>query len=219
MDITCDHCSAKFKIADEKIPAGKTASFPCPKCKQRIEIRPSSPPEAADPIPEDDDDGIAAEFGFEEDGYESDDKPFDFIEEEGKIALICESDGTIREKIAKALDLLEYHVSESKDNRDALRNLRYKPYDLVVVDEYFGTKDPERNGVLIYLERLHMDQRRGMFVTLLSDRFRTMDHMMAFCKSVNLIVNKSNIADIEKILSRNITEYEMFYRIYHETMI
>ena len=219
MDITCEHCSAKFKIADEKLPKGKTASFPCPKCKKRIEIKPTKPPEVAESFLEDDPNGVAAEFGFEEDGYESDDKPFDFIEEEGKIALICESDTTIREKIAKALDLLEYHVSEAKDNRDALRNLRYKPYDLVVVDEYFGTKDPERNGVLIYLERLHMEQRRNMFVTLLTDRFRTMDHMMAFCKSVNLIINKTNIGDVEKILARHITEFEMFYRIYHETLI
>jgi len=219
MDITCEHCSAKFKIADEKIPSGKTASFPCPKCKKRIEIKSNQSPETAEPLLDDDPDGVAAEFGFEEDGYESDDKPFDFIEEEGKIALICESDATHREKLSKALDLLEYHVSEAKDNRDALRSLRYKPYDLVIVDEYFGTKDPELNGVLIYLERLHMEQRRNMFVALLTDRFRTMDHMMAFCKSVNLIINKSNIADVEKILSRNINEYEMFYRIYHETMI
>ena len=66
---------------------------------------------------------------------------------------------------------------------------------------------------------LSPEQRRNMFVTLLTDRFRTMDHMMAFCKSVNLIINKTNIADVEKILSRSTTEFEMFYRIYHETMI
>ncbi len=216
MDITCEHCQSKFKIADEKIPIGKAASFPCPKCKKRIDIKPNN---ATETQLDDDADGIAAEFGFEEDGYDSTDKPFDFIEEEGKIALICESDATVRETIGNALDLLEYHVSEAKDNRDALRNLRYKPYDLVIVDEYFGTKDPERNGVLIYLERLHMELRRNMFVTLLTNRFRSMDHMMAFCKSVNLIVNKSNIADVEKILARNITEFEMFYRIYHETKI
>jgi hypothetical protein len=114
---------------------------------------------------------------------------------------------------------LEYHVSEAADNRDALRNLRYKVFDLVVVDEYFDTKDPERNGILIYLERLHMFMRRNMFVVLISDRFRTMDHMMAFCKSVNLVVNKKNIGDVEKILSRSISEYEMFYRIYKETLV
>ena len=216
MDIICENCSSKFKIPDETIPRGKTATLPCPKCKKTISIK---APEATSAAMDDEADNMAADYGFEEDGYEDSEKPFDFIEEEGKIALVCESDTVIHKSLVSALELLEYHVSEAADNREALRSLRYKVYDLVVVDEYFGTKDPERNGVLIYLERLHMDVRRNMFVTLISDRFRTMDHMMAFCKSVNLIINKKNIEDVEKILSRNISDYEMFYRIYKETLL
>ena len=216
MDITCENCQSKFKIPDETIPRGKSATLPCPKCKKTISIKAS---EATNAETDGEVDSMAAEFSFEEDGFETSEKPFDFIEEEGKIALVCESDTVVRDGIVRALELLEYHVSEAKGNRDALRSLRYKAYDLVVVDEYFGTKDPERNGVLIYLERLHMDVRRNMFIALISDRFRTMDHMMAFCKSVNLVINKKNIKDVEKILSRNITDYEMFYRIYKETLV
>lgn len=216
MDIICENCQSKFKIPDESIPGGKTATLPCPKCKKTISIK---APEVTKTAKKDAAGGLEADFDFEEDDYENSEKPFDFIEEEGKIALVCETDTPVRDSIIRALELLEYHVSAAKDNRDALRNLRYKVYDLVVVDEYFGTKDPERNGVLIYLERLHMDVRRNMFVTLISDRFRTMDFMMAFCKSVNLIINKKNIVDVEKILSRNITDYEMFYRIYKETLL
>ena len=215
MDITCENCQSKFKIPDETIPRGKSATLPCPKCKKTISIKAS---EATNAATDGEVDSVAAEFSFEEDDFETSEKPFDFIEEEGKIALVCESDTVVRDGIVRALELLEYHVSEAKGNRDALRSLRYKAYDLVVVDEYFGTKDPERNGVLIYLERLHMDVRRNMFIALISDRFRTMDHMMAFCKSVNLVINKKNINDAEKILSRNITDYEMFYRIYKETL-
>ena len=216
MDITCENCQSKFKIPDETIPRGKSATLPCPKCKKTISIKAS---EATNAATDGEVDSVAAEFDFEEDGFETSEKPFDFIEEEGKIALVCESDTVVRDGLVRALELLEYHVSEAKGNRDALRSLRYKAYDLVVVDEYFGTKDPERNGVLIYLERLHMDVRRNMFIALISDRFRTMDHMMAFCKSVNLVINKKNINDAEKILSRNITDYEMFYRIYKETLV
>jgi predicted Zn finger-like uncharacterized protein len=220
MEITCDSCQSKFKIADEKIPAGKAASFPCPKCKHKITIKPAERKDAAKEsgaVNETED----PEFGFEEqEEYApiASESVFDFAEEEGKIALVCESDAVIKEKLIKALDLLEYHVSESPDNRDALRKLRYKVYDAVVLDEYFATKNPEANGVLIYLQRLPMESRRNMFVTLISDRYRTMDYMIAYSKSVNLIVNKKNIDDVEKILSRNITEYEMFYRIYRESM-
>ena len=217
MEITCDSCQSKFKIADEKIPTGKTASFPCPKCKNKITIKPANETQS---VEEDTKVDENVDFGFEEEdaGYEpeSPDSVFDFTEEEGKIALVCESDAVVKEKLLKALDLLEYHVMEATDNRDALRKMRYKVYDAVVVDEYFGTKNPEANGVLIYIQRLTMDIRRKMFVTLISDRYRTMDYMMAFNKSVNLIINKKNTDDIEKILSRNITEHEMFYRIFKE---
>jgi hypothetical protein len=220
MDIICENCQSKFKLPDEKIPRGKTATLSCPKCKKSIAIKaPETISTATGAETGAETGGVAAEFGFEEDGYEASEKPFDFIEEEGKIALVCESDAVVRAGIVRALELLEYHVSEAADNRDALRNLRYKLYDLVLVNEYFGTTDPERNGILIYLERLHMAVRRNMFVALVSDRFRTMDHMMALCKSVNLIINKKNIKDVEKILSRNIAEYEMFYRIYKEILI
>lgn len=217
MEITCDSCQSKFKIADEKIPTGKTASFPCPKCKNKITIKPAEESQALEGDTKLDED---VDFGFEEEdpGYEPEpsDSVFDFTEEEGQVALVCESDAVVKEKLLKALDLLEYHVMEATDNRDALRKMRYKVYDAVVVDEYFGTKNPDANGVLIYIQRLSMDIRRKMFVTLISDRYRTLDYMIAFNKSVNLIINKKNTDDIEKLLSRNITEHDMFYRIFKE---
>jgi hypothetical protein len=63
-----------------------------------------------------------------------------------------------------------------------------------------------------------MTVRRNMFIALISDRFRTMDNMMALNKSVNLIINIKNIEDIGKILSRAITDNEFFYRILKGTL-
>jgi hypothetical protein len=91
-------------------------------------------------------------------------------------------------------------------------------YDLIVVNESFDTKNPESNGVLIYLERLSMTVRRKIFVAMVSSRYRTMDNMMAFHASVNLIVNIKNIEDIGKILSRGITDTQLFYSVYKETL-
>jgi hypothetical protein len=91
-------------------------------------------------------------------------------------------------------------------------------YDLIVVNESFDTKNPDSNGVLIYLERLTMGVRRKIFVAMVSSRYRTMDNMMAFHASVNLIINIKNIEDVGKILSRGITDTELFYRVYKETL-
>jgi len=69
------------------------------------------------------------------------------------------------------------------------------------------------------LDRLNISVRRNVFVALVTDRFRTMDAMASFNKSVNLIVNLNNIADIEKILKRGVADNEFFYRILRESLI
>lgn len=215
MDITCQSCQGKFKIASGKIPAGKSASVKCPRCKSNIKIE--SPEEA----PADADTAFDDLFDFEEDegeGYDAADKPFDFIEEEGKTALVCESDALIREKLRPAMNILEYHITEVPNSREALKKMRYHSYDLIIINEYFDTQDPDANPLLIYLERQFMDVRRNMFVTLLTSRFRTMDHMMAFSKSVNLILNIRNIDDFDKIIQRALADYGLFYKVFKESL-
>jgi CheY-like chemotaxis protein len=212
MDIICHTCHSKFRIPDEKIPAGKTATFPCPKCKSKISLGAGKDPAAAVTIPAVKVDNVA------ESGYDAFDKPFDFIEEEGLTALICEPNPMVRKTITDALALMEYQITPAESARDALKRMRYHVYDLVVINENFDTENPEANGVLIYLERLSMQTRRNMFVAMVSDRYRTMDNMMALNKSVNLIINVKNVEDIGKILSRGITDNEYFYRVFKETL-
>jgi hypothetical protein len=113
---------------------------------------------------------------------------------------------------------MEYQITEAESTRDALKRMRYHNYDLFVINENFDTENPESNGILLYLERLSMSVRRNMFIALISNRFRTMDNMMALNKSANLIINIKNIEDIGKILSRGITDNEYFYRIFKATL-
>jgi len=213
MDITCEKCQSKFKIPDEKIPAGKAASFKCPKCKEKISVGPVAQPEK-DEAPPPQQTTAADEIQAED--YDASDKPFDFVEEEGKTALVCESDPGIKEKITAALTSMDYHITEAENGRDALKKMRYHVYELVIVNEDFETSDPDSNGVLIYLERLGISTRRNIFVVMLSSRFRTLDSMMAFNKSVNMILNLSNINDIDKILRRGLTDNDFFYRVFRE---
>ncbi|MBW1867192.1 MAG: hypothetical protein JRI38_05545, partial [Deltaproteobacteria bacterium] len=152
------------------------------------------------------------------DEYDASERPFDFMEEEGKTALICETDEKILQKAKDVLKLMEYHITIVQTDRGALKKMRYHNYDLILVNEHFNTTDPDFNKVLIYLERQKMDVRRNMFVAVISHRFRTMDHMMALNKSVNMIINIKNIDDIGKILSRGITEGNLFFRLYKELL-
>jgi predicted Zn finger-like uncharacterized protein len=209
MNIICSNCQSKFKIPDNKIPANGHATVACPRCKGKISFGAQKGKAASRASSVGDSSG---------NGYDAAEKPFDFIEEEGLTALVCESNPLVRKTICEALELLEYQITEAESTRDALKRMRYHNYDLFVINENFDTENPESNGILLYLERLSMGVRRNMFIALISSRFRTMDNMMALNKSANLIINIKNIEDIGKILSRGITDNEYFYRIFKATL-
>jgi predicted Zn finger-like uncharacterized protein len=209
MDIKCNNCSAKFRITDEKIPRGRVSAVPCPKCKTRIPLDRAK--KSAGSVAAENESDPNQDFDFTE-------KPFDFMEEEGLTALLCEQNSHARQSIESALNLMDYQITVAESARDALKRMRYHAYDLIVVNESFDTNNPEANGVLIYLERLGMSVRRNIFVAMISNRYRTMDNMMAFHDSVNLVVNIKNIEDVGKILSRGLTDNQLFYNVYRESL-
>ncbi|MCP4694014.1 MAG: hypothetical protein GY859_38625 [Desulfobacterales bacterium] len=225
MDIICSSCKSKFTISDDKLPKVKSATLPCPVCKSKLVIKPVPEPEP-EPAPEPEptfpdfmDAGVDSSMdSMESDIYDDGEKPFDFIEEEGKTALVCEQDPGNIKKINQGLSLLEFRMSLAENARDALRKMRYHTFEMIIVNENFDTRSPDSNGVLIYLERLSMSVRRDIYVVTLSNRFRTRDNMMALRNSVNLIINLKHINDIGSILQRGITDHEFFYRRFEEQM-
>lgn len=209
MNIVCDKCQSRFNIPADKIPAGKTVTLKCPKCENRIFV-PASPEMGFG--------DSSAEDPAERALYDEDERPLGFVDEDIQTALICEPDELIKSRIVPVLTQLRYQITEAADPRMALRNMRYHVYELIILNEIFGSSDPNANGILIYLERMGMAVRRNIFVVLLSERFRTMDPMMAFNKSVDLIINIENLNEFEKILTRGIRQKEAFYRVFKDTM-
>ncbi|MBT8340590.1 MAG: hypothetical protein HKP58_12120 [Desulfatitalea sp.] len=215
MEVICEKCKAALKIPDDKVPEDKTVTVKCPKCQDKISIQRPAPKAPSAETAFDD----LFDFSDEEAvDYDATEKPFDFIEEEGKTAMVCESDALIREKLRPTLDILEYHITEVPNSREALKKMRYHNYDLVLLNEFFDTRDPDANAVLIYLERMAMETRRNMYVALMTSRYRTMDHMTALQKSVNMILNLRNIDDFNKILQRGMADSALFYKVFKESL-
>ncbi len=206
MDIICEKCQSKFTIPDEKIPDGKVVSTPCPKCKNVLYI--DSAQKQQD----------FADTEFYTDTSDDAEKPFDFIEEEGSTALVCEQDPDIRKKVIDTLDIMEYHITLAENGRDALKKMRYHVYDLIVINETFNSDSPDSNMVMLFLERLPMSIRRNTFVIMMSTKFRTLDRMLAFRYSVHIILNSKNIDDFGKIVSRGLTDNELFYQVFNESL-
>jgi DNA-directed RNA polymerase subunit RPC12/RpoP len=213
MNISCENCQSKFKIPDEKVPKGQKFSLTCPQCNAKVVVDARSEDK---PKPEKEKTIIDE---VDADTYDASDKPFDFVEEGVKTALLCEPDTAIQTKIKTALYNMDYHITAPQLPKDALKQMRFHVFDMVVLNERFGTQNPDMNPVHKYMDRLNMSIRRNIFVTLITDRYRTMDNMRAFNKSVNLIVNMKNIDEIEKILRRGIADYEAFYRVYKRALL
>ncbi|MBF0226185.1 MAG: hypothetical protein HQK76_12090 [Desulfobacterales bacterium] len=219
MKAKCDKCQYEVDIPDEKLAPGKTIAFKCPRCRNKITITTTTPAQTK----KNEDQSLLlskAGYTFEDDDADDDvsDKPFIFAEEEGKTALICEQNRALAEKIESSLKNLEYYVHIAQTSREAMKRMRYHVYDIIVLNEHFETSDPEKNGVLINIEKLEISVRRNIFVALLTNRFRTFDRLMAFNKSVNLIVKIDNIPELEKIISSAVTDNDLFYRVFKESL-
>ena len=225
MNISCEKCQSKFIIPDEKIPKGQKFSLTCPQCNAKVVVdaRSDSPSSSDSNLVSLDKDKTEKEKTIidevDDDSYDASDKPFDFVEEGVKTALLCEPDAALQKKIKTALFNMDYHITAPQLPKDALKQMRFHIFDMVVLNERFGTQNPDMNPVLNYINRLNMSVRRNIFVTLITNRFRTMDNMAAFNRSVNMIVNPKNIDEIEKILRRGISDYEAFYRVYKRALL
>ena len=150
--------------------------------------------------------------------YDASDRPFDFVETDAETALICEPDGAVREKIGNALKNMGYQITEAASARDALKSMRFHLFDLVLVNENFDLSESGKCDVLAYLETLAMSTRRQIFVALVTDRYRNMDNMAAFNKSVNIVINLKNIDDVEAILRGAVSENTAFYRVFKDVL-
>jgi CheY-like chemotaxis protein len=151
-------------------------------------------------------------------GYDPADRPFDFVGGGGATALVCEPDPALREKISSGLKKRGYQVTMPATAMDALKAMRFHIFDVVVLNERYDTADPQANSVLQSLEDMAMTTRRRFFVALVSDRYRTMDNMVAFNQSVNVIINRNSIDDIGEIIQQGVADNRAFYQVFQETL-
>jgi len=216
MNIVCEQCQGKFKIPDEKLPKGQIFSLTCPNCKNKISIDTRSKIDSSSKPNTGTEKTIFDEVVSG--AYDASEKPFDFVEEGAETALLCETDPATMAKIKIALENMGYHTTEALSALDALKQMHFHVFDVVVLNEKFDAHNPDENNVLKYLRQLSMDIRRNIFVALITDRFRTMDNMAAFHESVNIVVNLKNINEIEKILKSGVADNTIFYQVFKESL-
>lgn len=235
MEITCNSCKSKLNIADEKIPQGQMVRINCPKCKNKITIKSKEKPNDSpqeDPSLSDTyaDEGKAhlqfiesqkessQEYKYSYDDF-SDDESLDFFEDNVKLALIMASEGENSAKIGTSVQELGYKVIVAKNTREALGKLRFQHFTIIIIAEGFDGQELKNSPIMNYLNHLSMQTRRKIFLVLISDQFKTMDSMMAYAMSTNIVVNSKDIDKLTPIIKRGITEYEKFYKVFLDTLV
>ena len=143
-------------------------------------------------------------------------RPFDYRDTDSNTSMICERDPAIGQRIRETLVSLNFNVIEAATFKEALKYTTFHTFNVIVVNENFDTEKDGVNKILQYLERLPMPVRRKIFVVLISSTFETMDYMHSLNKSVNLIINESEISGFGLILNKEMEENEYFYHVFKE---
>jgi len=210
MEIRCENCSTKLNIPDEKIPQGQRVTVSCPKCKGKLTLDDRSPKDEKT-APEESRADSSTAYAGEGSGLE-------FYDEGVKLSLVAENDPDQSEKIRQAIEGIGYKYVAAEDTNQAISNMRFHTFDLVILTDRFDGIELGQSPVLQYLNHLSMSIRRRMFVALIGDTFNTMDHMMAFTMSANLVINRRDLDKLAGILKNTVSDNEKFYKVFMDTL-
>ncbi len=201
MEISCPGCQKRFLVPDEKLPANTKVVLTCPDCKGKITIDTRGKSEESVPLSDTDQD-VAIEF----------------FEEGTRAGLVCVPDESVKERVIRALEELDYKTSAADDLRTFYAKVRYNHYGVMVLSEKSAEGGMENNPVLKYLERLPISIRRNIFLLLISTQYRTLDTLMAFFLSVDAIINEKDLGEMREILQKSLSQHKHFYRVFKECL-
>ncbi len=214
MQVTCNACQRSMNILDEKLPKDQAFSITCPGCKNKIKVDqhlktpdPPTPPQQEEAL---DTAGMAV------DQEEFEDDELVIYDENDQLALIL--DETNQSAWTQALESRDYKIQYAKSPEHAVHKMKFTHFHFIALHENYGNKDLDNNTVYKTLIELPMVTRRNIFVALIGKNFKTLKNMQAFQKSVNVVINEKDINKLEDVLKKSISEIEIFYKVFKETL-
>jgi CheY-like chemotaxis protein len=208
-------------VPDEKMPRGRQFKATCSKCRRTIIVEPhgaSGSKGATIGV-----DVSLSEIADAPTAIEADldmtsayDSPLEVLEEGAMSALVCVDEPERLKAVKEALEDLNYYSSVASSVKEALSKLRYNQYDLVMLDEEFCGESADNNTILRYLQPMPMSTRRNIFLMLISNQIKTLDNLLAFAKSVNAVINVSDVQKVKLVLERAMADHRRFYKVYKD---
>ncbi|CCQ90024.1 conserved hypothetical protein [Nitrospina gracilis 3/211] len=209
MQVTCSQCSKTINIPDEKVPKDKAFNLTCPACKTKNRVDQHLKQE------DEEEEGMEAMMLVTDEAFEEDEAP-PIYEEGDKVALIM--DPMNYDAFADVLTELGYKLETAKSPEHGAHKLKFFHYHVVVFHEKFGGESLEESALYKYILNMPMSLRRKTFIALIGKEFKSTDNMEAFAYSVNQVINEKDLDRLDVVLRKGISDNDIFYRIYRETM-
>jgi len=209
-----------MNIPDEKLPKDQAFSITCPGCKTKIKVDQHLKPKESEPAPpptaqEKEEPVDTSSMVVSQEEFEDDDELV-IYEENDQLALVL--DDKNKEVWTKALEEKEFKIQYARSPEHAVHKMKFTHFHLVALNENFGNVALDQNIFYQTLIEMPMEIRRNIFFALVGANFKSLNNMQAFQKSANVVINEKDLGKLGDILKKSISENEIFYKVYKETL-
>jgi hypothetical protein len=143
----------------------------------------------------------------------------DLISPTDKPALLAISDPDLLGSCKAVLHELGYKVHAAADHNDFSSRFARIQYQVVIIEEKFGSASAADNASLQNVQTMPMNQRRHATIFLLGDSLQTLNTMQAFQQSVHAVIHRNDISSLSQIAQQVIAENNLFLNIYREVQL
>ena len=210
MQANCPKCSNRIAIDDAKVP-DRAFNVKCPKCQAVVRFpgkaaAPAAPPAAA---------SAAAAPPASEESFEPPPLPPAGAREEGEAghALVVLTDRNLTGAMTVALTRAGYNVQSPETPAEGAALLD-QGFDVVVTTRTAGEG---QDNIYQRIGRLTPEARRGVFLLLVGDEFRTGDGTQAWAVLADLVMKPTDVAaGAERYLRAVAGERRRVYQAFNE---
>ena len=217
MQAQCSQCSSRIQIDDSKVPE-RPFKVKCPKCQSLITLpgrsaAPASPGAGAGAA-----DAPAASAAPPSPGYVPPPPPSaaavarrERAAESQNDAIIALAAGPAATALQQALVDLGFNVDAVDDVEEGVRLVEQGVYEVAVTAR--TPAEPGRPESLAQrLLRLPADARRGLFVILVGEEFRSADGTQAWAAQADLVIHPNDASRSEHLIRATLTERKRLYQ-------
>ena len=219
MQVTCNACQRSMNIPDEKLPKDQAFSITCPGCKTKIKVdqhlKPKESEPVTPPLEEKEEPVDTASMVINQEEFE-DDEDLVIYDENDQLALVLDDNN--KEIWTKALEEKEFKIQYARSPEHAVHKMKFTHFHFVALNENFGNVALDENPFYQTLIEMPMVTRRNIFFALVGANFKSLNNMQAFQKSANVVINEKDMEKLGDILKKSISENEIFYKVYKETL-